>query len=161
MIRPLLLCAAVCLLAVGCEEEYDTTPIQRTPRDPTTPKRHASIQMVGRFTTNAMLGLSCYVTEPNREDLQKFCDSKRNSLGNRNTLKIHFFDDREHTPKLAGRYYFPESSDAHLVADYWFNKRTGESRLNAHKSMPRTPPEIEKEEPASPPSETTSSENEK
>ena len=98
----------------------------------------STFERVGWFQRARIDGYTFYVTRPNRSDIRTFCDTMRKKSTRRKILKIHFFDDRQSTPDVTSDYYFPESSDASLVADYFYNPFNQKQGLQFHKQIPAT-----------------------
>jgi len=101
---------------------------------------------VGLFETDGMRGFTIYVPNPKKSEIRAFCDKMKRQYidGDRRKriLKIHFYDNRAHTPNVSSRYYFPDSSAPYLVADYLNNPHygmNGLSRLNFHKQVSKSP----------------------
>ena len=100
---------------------------------------HTEFEQVGYFKSNGMRGFTFFVTNPNKQDVGAFCQEKKATFPSGRVLKVHFFDDRANTPDVTLKYYFPESSDAALVADYFFNPFNGKQGLIVHKDIPARP----------------------
>lgn len=118
---------------------------QPTPKRPDPFKR---FQQVGYFKSDGLRGFTYYVAGANRKDIAAFCAKERKSYedlrgprGHR-TLKIHFFDDRNHTPDVSLKYYFPDSCHSHMVADYFHNPNNGAERLLFLNALENVPSEI-------------------
>ena len=100
---------------------------------------HTEFKQVGYFKSKRMRGFTFFVTNPNKQDIEAFCQKKKSAFPSGRVLKIHFFDDQANTPDVTLKYYFPESSDAYLVADYFFNPFNGRQGLKVHKDIPGQP----------------------
>ena len=100
---------------------------------------HTEFEQVGYFKSKGMRGFTFFVTNPNKQDIEAFCQKKKSAFPSGRVLKIHFFDDRANTPDVTLKYYFPESSDAYLVADYFFNPFNGRQELKVNKDIPGQP----------------------
>jgi len=126
--RGFMTCTLTIFIAVsmGCEQnsQEDT-------------REDEEFEQVGYFKTKGMRGFTFFVKNPNKQDIEAFCQKKKAEFPSGRLLKIHFFDDRANTPDVTLEYYFPESSNAYLVADYFFNPFNGKQGLKVHKSIPR------------------------
>ena len=100
---------------------------------------NSEFQQVGYFKSDKMRGFTFFVVNPNKQDIDTFCQKKKATFPSGRILKIHFFDDRANTPDVTLKYYFPESSDTCLVADYFFNPFNGKQGLKVHKDIPEQP----------------------
>ena len=100
---------------------------------------NTEFHLVGYYKVDKMRGLTFFVTNPNRDDIEAFCQEKKATLPGGRLLKIHFFDDRANTPDVTLKYDFPESSNAYLVADYYSNPFNGTQDLKLHKDIPEQP----------------------
>jgi hypothetical protein len=103
---------------------------------------NSEFQQVGYFKSDKMRGFTFFVTNPNKKDIGAFCQKKKAALPSGRILKIHFFDDRANTPDVTLKYDFPESSDAYLVADYFFNPFNGKQGLKVHKNILEQPKKL-------------------
>lgn len=94
---------------------------------------------VGYFKDDSLRGFTYFVTNPNKQDIQAFCEQQQAAYPSNRILKIHFFDNLQYTPDVTSDYYFPESSDPYLMADYFSNPFNGEQGLKFHKDIPDQP----------------------
>jgi hypothetical protein len=140
-----IMCVAVMLAA--CNKNQENKIVGQNKERAPTPQSAAAVinakfERVGDFGGNnsgGLRGLTYYVTNPNRQDIEAFCKEMTSSVGSGRILKIHFFDDRANTPDVTLNYYFPESSDPYLIADYFHNPFNGQQGLKVHKDMPYQP----------------------
>lgn len=116
-------------------------PIQQAPASSGPQLVHSQFERVGYFKTGKLRGFTFYVAHANKEDIQAFCAKQKQSYSTGRVLKIHLFDNREHTPDVTHKYYFPESSDQYLVADYFHNPFNGKEGLKWHKDIQGKPEE--------------------
>lgn len=98
---------------------------------------NSQFEQVGYFKTKKMRGFTFYVKNPTSKSIKSFCVKMKDRYqeGKNRILKIHFFDNKANTPDVTLKYYFPESSDKYLIADYWNNPFNGKSRLTFHKKI--------------------------
>jgi hypothetical protein len=97
----------------------------------------SDFEQVGHFQNgNTFHGLVFFVNAPTKQNIKTLCEQKKVLFASADLLKIHFFDNRQFTPDVTAEYFFPETSDAHLVADCFFNTSNGEQGLNFHKEIP-------------------------
>lgn len=129
---------AMLLLGLGCGVGGSSSSKSAQKAPAANPKQpmHSEFEQIGYFKSDKMRGFTFFVTGPNKQDIEEFCQKKKERFSSGRILKIHFFDDRANTPEVSARYYFPESSDAHLVADYFFNPFNRKQGLKIHKKIP-------------------------
>jgi len=97
----------------------------------------SDFEQVGHFQNgNTFHGLVFFVNAPTKRNIKELCEQKKVLFSSADLLKIHFFDNRQFTPDVTAEYYFPESSDAYLVADCFFNTSNGQEDLTFHKDIP-------------------------
>ena len=116
-----------------------TQPAPADKSKPASSLINTGFEQVGYFKTDNLRGFTFFVRNPNKQDIQSFCQKKKSTFPTGRILKIHFFDDRANIPNVTMKYYFPESSDQYLVADYFFNPFNNKQGLKIHKSMPAQP----------------------
>ncbi len=134
--RNFMTCALAIFIGVsaGCGRES-----QQDTREPTDTREHTEFEQVGYFKSAGLRGFTFFVTDPNKQDIEAFCQKQKLAFPSGTVLKIHFFDDRANTPDVTLKYYFPESSNAYLVADYFFNPFNGKQGLKVHKDISAQP----------------------
>lgn len=93
-------------------------------------------EQIGYFQSDKLRGFTYFIDKPNLNDIGRFCEEQKNKYTKNRVLKIHFYDDLNHTPDITLNYYFPESSEPYLIADYFFNPFNGKEGLKIHKSIP-------------------------
>lgn len=117
-------CAALIWLSVLGKSGQPAAPASR-------------FEQIGHFQNqNIMHGLTFFVEAPTKQNIRKLCEQKKVLFSSSDLLKIHFFDNRQFTPDVTSEYYFPESSDAYLVADCFYNFAGGQQDLTFHKDIP-------------------------
>lgn len=126
------------IMSAGSNSTGTTSPSTAAPNVPG--RINSEFDQVGYFKSDKMRGMTYYVNNPNKEDIKAFCQTQLAKLPEGRILKIHFYDDRENTPNVSLKYFFPESSVPSLVADFANNPFNGSNELNFHKEISPEPP---------------------
>lgn len=101
---------------------------------------HAEFEQMGHYSDERMDGYTFFVTNPNMEDIERFCEQKKDELcRRRKALKIRFFDSREQILDISSEFSFPRSSDQHCVMDFFFDSRMGLTEITPNKKIPAGP----------------------
>ncbi len=105
------------------------------------PDLGSKFELVGYFSNGKVFrGLTYCVTDPNMQNIQDFCRDERERHSQVLLIKIHFFDSWEHTPDVSEEYFFPDSCQPYLVADYFSRSLNDKGEgLQFHKSIPDRP----------------------